>query len=99
MLKAQETVPAKGHILLQCVGASEQLVPDFFSGELRADSAFLLCSDGFRHVITEAEIYERFRPSELVDAEVIRARQLELIEINKSRMGKDNISVIVIKAY
>jgi len=89
----------RNNILLQCVGASEQLVPDFFSGELRADTAFLLCSDGFRHVITEAEIYERFRPSELVDAEVIRARQLELIEINKSRMEKDNISVIVIKAY
>ena len=95
----QAETDSRKNILLQCVGVSGQLIPDFFTGVLQPDVAFLLCSDGFRHMISAEEIYERFQPNELVDAEVMKSRQLELIEMNKARMEKDNISVIVIKTY
>ena len=45
-------------VLLQCIGSSEEVYPDFFFGEPKAGAVYMLCSDGFRHEITEAEIWE-----------------------------------------
>ena len=33
--------------------------PDFYMGEYQRDSLFMMCSDGFRHVITPEEFYEK----------------------------------------
>lgn len=94
----QAKTDSRKNILLQCVGATETLIPDYFTGEIKSGGAYLLCSDGFRHEISEEEIWERLNPSAIDSAETIKKNQLELIELNKSRMEKDNISVIVIKA-
>lgn len=95
--KEQAETDSRKNILLQCVGASETLLPDHFVGEVTTGTAFLLCSDGFRHVITNDEILERFHPSVIDSVETMKRGELELIELNKARMEKDNISVITIK--
>ena len=43
-------------VLLQCVGASDQVYPDMFFGTTRLNAVYMLCSDGFRHEITECDI-------------------------------------------
>ncbi|SDB51867.1 Serine/threonine protein phosphatase PrpC [Pseudobutyrivibrio sp. YE44] len=37
----------KKSLLLQCIGASEQVIPSFYSGNCNPSDKILLCSDGF----------------------------------------------------
>ena len=50
------------NVLLQCIGASSYIEPAYYTGDLRGGQIFMLCSDGFRHVITEQELYEKLNP-------------------------------------
>ena len=86
-------------ILLQCIGASEVVVPEFLTGNTAQNSVYMLCSDGFRHEITPEEIYNYLNPSQLTDAEAMHRNSELLIETNKSRFEKDNISVVTIKTF
>ena len=84
-------------ILLQCVGASKVVKPEFIFGDTIQDCVYMLCSDGFRHEITPEEIQSYFNPSQLVNTDVMEKNILTLIEENKSRLEQDNISVITIR--
>ena len=58
----------------------------------------MLCSDRFRHEITEAEIYESLNPINFMNKNAMHNNAKYLIEQVKSRQERDNISVILIKA-
>lgn len=53
------------NVLLQCIGASKEVRPQFVHGSLHKGSVYLLCSDGFRHEVSEDELASAFRPSSL----------------------------------
>ncbi len=86
-------------VLLQCVGASEWVHPDFFSGAICANAVYMLCSDGFRHEITPDEIYSTLHPSRLLDEYMMNAQSEALIELNKARQEQDNISVLLVRTF
>ena len=85
------------NVLLQCVGASEVVTPDFYEGPVYQDTVFMLCSDGFRHIITPEDIYKYLNPSVLVDENVMKNNAVYLTELNKQRREVDNISVALIR--
>jgi serine/threonine protein phosphatase PrpC len=85
------------NVLLQCVGSSDMIAPDFFFGDVPPGAAFLLCSDGFRHCVTNDEIYERLGPEAAADEEAIENAMRYLVELDKTRMETDNISACVVK--
>lgn len=85
------------NVLLQCVGASEVVTPDFYVGPAYPDRVFALCSDGFRHVISPDEIYEKLNPGVLTDERVMKENAVWLTELNKGRREVDNISVAVVR--
>lgn len=87
------------NVLLQCVGASDVVMPDFYGGTIHQNSVFVLCSDGFRHVITPEEIYEKLNPGVLVNEKVMKRNAIWLTELNKQRREVDNISVAVVGTY
>ena len=84
-------------ILLQCVGASEKVLPVYRSGNLSKDTVYVLCCDGFRHLISSQEIFEGFHFQIAADEESMRKQAEKFIALNKKRGEKDNISVIVIR--
>ncbi len=86
-------------VLLQCVGASEEVYPDMFFGETKTNAVYMLCSDGFRHEITPDEIYENFHPNVLIDNSVMDNNTRYLIDLNKQRAERDNISVVLVRTY
>ena len=88
----------KRNVLLQCIGASSFVQPDFFDDDVRPNEVYLLCSDGFRHIITEAEMFEQFNPARRQSAEMLRQSAVYLTDLNKYRQETDNISVIVIRS-
>ncbi len=87
------------NVLLQCIGASEQVEPDFFTGPTREDGIYFLCSDGFRHELTPDEICAALEPTDMVSEELMERRLLDLIALNKARGERDNISVVAIRTY
>lgn len=86
-------------VLLQCVGASDDVYPDMFFGETRLNAVYMLCSDGFIHEITEREIYDFMNPDVMVDSDGMKRNMDSLIEVNKQRKERDNISVISIRTF
>lgn len=95
--KEAEGDPRK-NILLQCVGASVEVNPEIEIGEFKENTVFVLCSDGFRHVLSESEIYMYLNPNVLIDKNVMEYNSRQLIEMVKSRNEKDNITVGIIKS-
>lgn len=99
LTKEQAEVDSRRNILLQCVGASQRIIPDFIKGRIKKDTVYMLCSDGFRHEITQEEMMQVFHPASLVDVNTMKESSLRLIELNKSRNEIDNISVILVRTY
>lgn len=93
----QAKTDKRRNMLLQCIGASKVVEPQIIWG--RAEKgAYMLCSDGFRHEITESEIYESLNPINLMNKDAMHSNARYLIDQVKRREEKDNISVILIKA-
>lgn len=89
-----ERAPMK-NVLTRCVGIEADVYPDLFFGDTKEGMIYLLCSDGFRHRISEAEVTCRFRNR---DAGSGMKRCLELlIALGKQRGETDNISVITVQ--
>ena len=99
MTPEQAEVDERRSVLLQCVGASEEVYPDFFEGPALQNATYMLCSDGFRHVITPQEIFDKFQPGALLNDGDMNRNTLELIELNKQRMERDNISVVLVRTF
>lgn len=97
LTKSEAQKDPRKSVLLQCVGASKDIKYDMYFGEVKSQSAFLLCSDGFRNQITEDEIFNRLNPMQLTAQEQMSSAIKELIELSKARMEKDNISAILLK--
>lgn len=88
---------SRRNVLLQCIGASDNIYPDMFFGDPKKNAVYMLCSDGFRHEITSDEIYEKFQPDILKNTDIMYEKAEQLIELNKQRSEQDNISVALIK--
>lgn len=99
MTPEQAEVDPRRSVLLQCIGASEEVYPDFFVGETAKNGVYMLCSDGFRHEVRPEEIFAKFNPYVLIDETVMNDNTLELIELNKQRNERDNISVVLVRTF
>lgn len=95
----QARVDNRRSILLQCVGASDKVYPEMFFGDVKQNATYMICSDGFRHEINNSEIYEKFQPNMLHNEDDMRNNTLYLIELNKQRKERDNISVALVRTF
>ena len=60
-MSAQEALThPQRNVLLQCIGSSKEVRPQVVHGVLRPGANYLLCSDGFRHVLTDDELVQKF---------------------------------------
>ena len=88
---------SRRNVLLQCVGASTIIEPQFHWGQARPDSVFLLCSDGYRHVITPQELYENLNPAKMRSEQEMLNNLALLTELNKYRREEDNITALAVR--
>lgn len=93
----QAETDSRRSILLQCIGASPVVEPDFIRGYIAQDTCYMLCSDGFRHKITGEEIMDRIGPVAATDEDAMREGCAFLTELVKYRKETDNITVLLIK--
>jgi len=87
---------ARGHphssIITRCVGASEEVVPDVYSGSLEEGDIMLLASDGLTGMLEDEQLTRILRsdgePQHWVDRMIMEAN---------CRGGLDNITAIVVR--
>lgn len=97
MTREQAQNHPRRNVLLQCIGASDVVTPDYYSGQVFPDTTFVLCSDGFRHMVSSDEIYAYLNPVVASNERTMKQNAVVLTELNKQRMEVDNISVVVIR--
>ncbi|MBR3834167.1 MAG: serine/threonine-protein phosphatase [Lachnospiraceae bacterium] len=97
MTEEQSKTDPRRSVLLQCVGASQVVEPEFVKGHAVKDAVYMLCSDGFRHQITEQEMIEKIGPDKVKTEQDIEFGCRYLTETVKNRKESDNITVAVVK--
>lgn len=93
-----ETDPRR-NVLLQCIGASEEVYADFYFGTPCTDTVYMLCSDGFRHELSAEEMLAWLEPGCMNSAEKMQWNERALIRLAKERGERDNITVVTIRTY
>lgn len=96
MTVEQAKTDKRRNLLLQCIGASDNIDPQVLVGKTRG-GAYMICSDGFRHEITEAEMMKSLNPANLMNKNAMHSNVRYLIDQVKERNERDNISVVLIK--
>lgn len=85
--------PYMEHILTQCIGQENEVVPVVFMRPFPEGARLLLCSDGITKTVDRADILERLAaataPAELVDS---------LIQTANSMGGPDNSTAVAVFA-
>ena len=80
------------NVITRCVGASDEVEADIYSGEVRVGDVFLLCSDGLTGMVDDRRLAQllmaRSGPGRIVDSLIAEAN---------GRGGLDNITAIVIQ--
>ena len=97
MTPEEAKIDPRRSVLLQCVGASATVVPDFLKGKIQRNSVYFVCSDGFRHQISNEEIMEKLGPENSKNMEELKYGCVYLTELVKNRKETDNITVAAIK--
>ena len=97
MTPEQAKTDPRRSVLLQCVGASDIVKPDFSSGVITPNTVYMICSDGFRHQITEEEMIQNIGPIAAVDEQKMKQGCVFLTELVKKRQETDNITVGLLK--
>ena len=94
LTKEEAAADPRRNMLLQCVGASEIVVPQFCTGVVDGNTTFLLCSDGLIHTLSETELCEAFKPECLTDADCITEACKKKVLLAMERGERDNITAI-----
>ncbi len=84
--------------LTKCVGSFGFMRPDFKMGSFGTGQAFVLCSDGFRHCVTEQETADVLNPAVITEEVQAERRLREIGEACMKRGEADNLSAVYIKA-
>lgn len=98
MTSEQAKRDPRRNALTQCIGVSGDITPEIKFGTIESGTNYLICSDGFRHVITEEEIFGGLSPKLVTTGSSMKAKLRELIETVKSRKEQDNISAVMFRA-
>lgn len=97
MTPRQAKIDPRRSVLLQCIGASSVVEPEFAKGNIERNAVYMICSDGFRHQISEEEMLEKIGPAGSTDGEKMKFGCMYLTELVKSRNESDNITVALIR--
>ncbi|MBQ6381292.1 MAG: serine/threonine-protein phosphatase [Clostridia bacterium] len=83
------------NVLLQCIGASKEIRPEFKVMPYTRGDTFVLCSDGFRHEIKEEEVVNYL--ASVTNDSQLEQQLAKMIEIDMSRNEADNITAVSFK--
>lgn len=84
------------NMLLECIGVTPDIHPLFYTGRYREKDTFLLCSDGFWHHLEDEELIRYLNGRQFNEDLELYMRLKYLIELDKERGEKDNLTAVAI---
>ncbi|MBR6241968.1 MAG: serine/threonine-protein phosphatase [Ruminococcus sp.] len=88
----------KRNALVQCIGVAGRVDPDITFGSLENNVNYLICSDGFRHAVSEKELFDNLSPNIVTTRTAMTKKMADLIETIKERGERDNITAAMFRA-
>lgn len=82
------------NILTECVGITNRINIAFYTGEVKTNCSYLLCTDGFWHKTTDYDFVRYLAAEQIEDNKMLRMHLNYLVEQVKLNGEKDNISAI-----
>lgn len=98
MTPQQAMTDPRRNALIQCVGASGDVEPEVKFGNLESGANYMICSDGFRHVLEPKEIFDELSPKNVVTKKAMEKSLRRLIDTVKERSERDNITAAMFRA-
>lgn len=99
LTKEEAKLDSRRNILLQAIGISKNILPDFIVGDIEHNTTYLVCSDGFRNQLTEQEIFENIKKTNMQQEEKITETLKHMQQVVMDRGEKDNITAIAIYSF
>lgn len=98
MTPEEAAVHPKRNVLLQCIGSSKSVVPQVVHGNIIKNACYLLCSDGFRHMISDQELatFQDCGGTAGFEKEA-KLKLKNFAEIDKRAGESDNITAAIIR--
>ena len=93
----QAEADPRRNVLLQCIGASKVVEPQYFELQLKPNRTYMICSDGFRHKINEDEIINGLCPHNNPDKALMQKNSALLVNLVKQRKETDNITLALVR--
>lgn len=82
--------------LLECLGITDHVNMIFTSGQIKPNTTYLLCSDGFWHFLMPGDLERYLSAKALRSSQIVRMHLNFLVEQVKMRGEKDNISAVAV---
>jgi len=98
LTEEEALVSPNKHILVSCIGITEDFDYQFIIGEVDENTSYLLCSDGFHGELNIHETQRMLRDSNNYSEVELKRVLSVLVEDVKQSGEKDNISVVLVKA-
>lgn len=97
MTPQQAASDTRAGVLMQCIGASEQVSPDLFTGSLEPRAALLLCTDGFWRCRTQDEIEAILKKSFWKTEPGMERMLHSMVRGARKRGETDDISAVLLR--
>lgn len=97
MTEEEAAIHPKRNVLLQCIGSSKKVEPEVVHGNLKKDACYLVCSDGFRHQLSDSQIAELNYFGKDSYEEFANNKIKELIKFDIEHGESDNLTAAVLK--
>lgn len=88
----------RSHVLLQCIGASETVEPDFSVVNIESGDVFLVCTDGFYRKTNDNELVFNMASSIGLSEPRMKQALMLISDMVKNRGEPDNITAVMVKA-
>ena len=85
------------NLLLECIGTGPLVQPQFRSGRIEGNEAFLVCSDGFCHTLQPDDLAANLHPDHLSDPNMMERQLSGLAKLCLQRRETDNLSAVLIR--
>lgn len=83
----------KKNVITRAVGASSNVIPDYFEVSVKSRDMILICSDGLTNMVDEEEIHQIIKSYQ----EDLETAGKELVKRANENGGKDNIAIVLIR--
>lgn len=89
---------ARQNQITNCIGAGETgRMYDYIIQKPETDCIYMICSDGFRKMVSDEEIHQQLLPSENTDELKLHSSLESLMKLNMERGESDNITALAVR--